>query len=55
MKPKIRTLIELAVSEGVIYGYKSAYKHNDDPSDGEVAQRITDEVMNMFDIYFDFE
>jgi hypothetical protein len=45
MKPKIYPALLEAVESGVRYGYRRAYKHDDNPSDEAVIGVITDSVM----------
>lgn len=55
MKPKFRVILEQALSEGIVRGYRRAHKHSDDPPEHILFERIQDEIMNSFYDYFDFE
>lgn len=43
--PKVYPLLLDAVESGVRYGWNRAHKHEDNPSEEIVIQRITDSVM----------
>lgn len=55
MKPKVRTILEMAIEEGARIGYRRAHKHMDEPDESLVVSTIENEIMNVIDIYFDFE
>ncbi len=55
MKPKIRPILELCIDEGVRVGYRRAYKHTEQPNEDWVIETINNEIMNVIDLYFDFE
>jgi hypothetical protein len=55
MKPKLRVIIELAVEEGVRRGYMLAHKHNPNPTEESVVERISDAVMSQLYEYFTFD
>jgi len=55
MKPKIRTILEMALDEGIRIGYRRAYKHSDNPEESWVIETIHNEIMNCIDLYFNFE
>lgn len=55
MKPKLRTILEVAINEGITVGYRRAYKHTDEPNESWVIETIENEIMNCIDLYFDFE
>ena len=54
MKPKFRVILEQAINEGVLRGYRRAYKHNEDPSEEIICETIEDCVMGSLYEYFDF-
>ena len=54
MKPKFRVILEMAIVEGVRYGYQRAFKHNDSPSEGAILEHIEEAVMSSIYQYFDF-
>ena len=55
MNPKFRQVLELAIAEGVQYGYKRAHKHVENPTEGAIIDSICDHVMNSIYEWFDFE
>lgn len=55
MKPKTRVILELAIGEGVRYGYSRAHKHIENPSEGAVIEAIEEAVMSQIYEYFDFD
>jgi len=54
MKPKTYVILERAVSEGALLGYRRAFKHVENPSEGAIADAITDAVMLTISEVFDF-
>jgi hypothetical protein len=54
MIPKFRLVLEEAIEQGVAYGYRRAYKHNENPNESSIIQSIYTEVMNSIDEFFDF-
>ena len=55
MKPKLRTILEVAINEGITVGYRRAHKHTEEPNESWVIETIENEIMNCIDLYFDFE
>ena len=55
MKPKIRPILELCIDEGVRVGYHRAHKHTEQPNEDWVIETINNEIMNVIDLYFEFE
>ncbi len=55
MKPKFRKVLEIAVEQGVSYGYRRAHKHVENPTEGAVIDNVVEQVMNSLDEWFDFE
>ena len=55
MKPKVHKILEMAVEQGVSYGYRSAHKHIENPTEGAIIDSIVEQVMNSLDEWFDFE
>ena len=55
MKPKFREVLEMAIHDGVTYGYQRAFKHNDSPLENEIMESITRNVMDCIYEWFDFE
>ena len=54
MTPKFRVILDQAISEGVLRGYRRAYKHNEEPSEEIICETIEDCVMSSLYEYFDF-
>jgi hypothetical protein len=55
MKPKFRKVLEIAVEQGVSYGYCRAHKHVENPTEGAIIDSIVEQVMNSLDDWFEFE
>lgn len=53
MKPKFRAVLELALDEGVRFGYNRAYKHNPNPNVDAFADAVVSEILNSLDTWFD--
>jgi len=54
MKPKFRVMLDQAISEGVLRGYRRAFKHNENPTEETIIETIEDCVMGSIYEYFDF-
>lgn len=55
MKPKVRPILEMCISEGTLIGYRRSFKHNETPDESWVIETINNEIMNCIDLYFEFE
>ena len=55
MKPKFDKILEMAVEQGVSYGYRRAHKHIENPTEGAIIDSVVEQVMNSLDEYFTFE
>ena len=55
MKPNFHKVLEIALEEGVRYGYNRAHKHVENPTEGAIIDSIVEQVMNSFDEWFDFD
>ena len=55
MKPKILPVLEMCIENGLSYGYRRAFKHNDDPTEDQITQAIKDAVMHEIYEWFDME
>jgi hypothetical protein len=53
MKPKFRAVLEMAIEEGVRYGYQRAFKHNPEPHIDSITDTIVTEIFNSLDTWFD--
>jgi hypothetical protein len=54
MKPKFKEVLEMAIQEGISYGYRRSHKHVDHPSEGAIIDNITEGVMHTLHEWFDF-
>ena len=45
MKPNTYVILERAVEEGALMGYRRAFKHNENPSEDAIVQAVVDAVM----------
>ena len=54
MTPKFRVILEQAIEEGVLRGYRRAFKHNEDPSEEVICDTIEECVMSSLYEYFTF-
>jgi hypothetical protein len=55
MKPKFRVILEQAINEGVLRGYRRAFKHVENPSEDCIIEQIEDAVMSAIYEYFTFD
>ena len=55
MKPKFRVILNQAIEEGVLRGYRRAFKHNEDPSEEVICETIEECVMSQIYEYFTFD
>jgi hypothetical protein len=55
MKPKFRNVLEMALEEGVRYGWNRAHKYNPKPDIDNAADAIVQCIMDTLDEWFDFE
>ena len=55
LKPKTYRLLEMAVEDGVDYGYGRAFKYTSKPSDVAIKDEIFQAVMTHICEWFDFE
>ncbi len=53
MKPKFRAVLEMAIEEGVRFGYNRAFKHNSEPHIDSITDSIVTEIFNSLDTWFD--
>jgi hypothetical protein len=54
MQPKLIPVLEMAVENGTRLGIRRAYKHNDIPTDDQLADAITAAIMTEMYEWFDF-
>jgi hypothetical protein len=55
MKPKFHKILEQAINEGVLRGYRRAHKHVENPTEGAIIDNVVEQVMNSLDEWFDCE
>jgi hypothetical protein len=55
MKPNFRKVLEMALEEGVRYGYNRAHKHVEKPHEDAVVDCVVEGAMNSLYEWFDFE
>jgi hypothetical protein len=55
MKPDTYKLIEMCVENGVAYGLNRAYKHIDNPTTEQIAEKIRQAIMHEICEFFEFE
>jgi len=55
MKPNFRNVLEMALEQGVRYGYNRAHKHVENPSEGVIIDNVVEGVMSSLYEWFDFE
>jgi hypothetical protein len=55
MRPKFHKILEQAINEGVLRGYRRAHKHVENPTEGAIIDNVVEQVMNSLDEYFTFE
>lgn len=48
-------VLELAVEAGVNHGWRRAYKHSDNPSEDDIKQAMTDNIMSSICEWFAFD
>ena len=55
MKPKILQVLEMCIENGLSYGYRRAFKHDNDPSEEFITNTIKESIMHELYEWFDFE
>jgi hypothetical protein len=55
MRPNFRKVLEIAVEQGVSYGYRRSFKHVENPTESAIIDSIVEQVMNSIDEWFEFE
>lgn len=53
MKPRFRAVLEMAIEEGVRFGYNRAFKHVENPHEDAIADSIVTEIFNSLDTWFE--
>jgi hypothetical protein len=54
MKPNTYVILQRAVEEGALLGYRRAFKRVENPTEEQIADAITDAVMLTVSEVFDF-
>lgn len=55
MRANIRGILERCIEDGIAHGYRRAHKHVENPSEGAIADNISDAIWLEIDSYFNFE
>ena len=55
MKPKLRHVLELAIKNGIDYGWNRAHKHTDTPSEDLIKQEMEEAIWHEIYEWFDME
>ena len=55
LKPKAHLVLEMAIKDGIDYGWMRAYKHTDTPDENLVKQEIEHHIWNSIHEWFDME
>jgi len=55
MKPRAHHVLEMAIKQGIDYGWARAYKHTDTPDEDLVKQEIESHIWNEIHEWFDME
>ena len=55
MKPKFLPVLEMCIENGLTYGYRRAFKHNDNPSEEQITHSIRESIMHELYEWFDME
>jgi hypothetical protein len=55
MRVRAWPVLEMAVEDGLKYGYQRAFKYSDDPDDEYVLEALHQAVMNCISEWFTFE
>jgi hypothetical protein len=54
MKPNTYVILQRAVEEGAVLGYRRAFKHIENPTEEQMVDAITDAIMLTVSEVFDF-
>ena len=55
MKPKTHQVLELAIKQGIDWGWARAHKHTDTPNENLIKQEMEEEIWNQLHEWFDME
>jgi hypothetical protein len=53
MKPKPELVLEMAIKNGIDYGWSRAHKHTDTPNENLIKQEIENQIWNSIYEWFD--
>ena len=53
MKPKLHLVLELAIKNGIDYGWNRAHKHTDTPSEDLIKQEMEEAIWHEIYEWFD--
>jgi len=53
MKPKPELVLEMAIKNGIDYGWNRAHKHTDTPNENLIKQEIENQIWNSIYEWFD--
>jgi hypothetical protein len=48
-------VLEMCIENGLTYGYRRAFKHNDNPSEEQITHSIRESIMHELYEWFDME
>lgn len=54
MKPRLFKLLEIAIDEGIEYGWRRAHKHTESPSEDSIKAEISNAIFSELHEYFIF-
>lgn len=55
MKPRTFAIFEIAIEEGIEYGWRRAHKHTDSPSEDTIKEEISNAIFSELHKYFSFD
>lgn len=55
MRPKLIPLLEQCIENGTLLGYRRAFKHEDNPTEEEIVDKINNAIMTEIYEWFDFD
>ena len=55
MRPKLIPVLEQCIENGTLLGYRRAFKHNDNPTEKEIVDKIGEAILSEIYEWFDFD
>lgn len=55
MKPRSYPILVQAIESGALYGYRSAFKHKENPDEADVVHSISNAILNEISEWFSFD